>query len=90
MNTKKYLEAIASDNAMDARSLRFPDCDIEPEKIRNVIPSGSTYKIRNDEFYWGAVRVFPSYIITGGNILIEKSKCEMIADDLRKMTALIG
>ena len=202
MNTKKYLEAIARDNAMDARSLRFPNCDIEPDKIKivmisevppqnpvddfyskskapdylrstlglfgkagigvqsmrdilnmgiyittavkspkteytvstemirahlpllqaeielfpklkgimlmgdvakkavnmiakskqkkNVIPSGSTYKIRNDEFYWGAVRVFPSYIITGGNILIEKSKCEMIADDLRKMTALIG
>ena len=57
---------------------------------KNVIPSGSTYKIRNDAFYWDAVRVFPSYIITGGNILIEKSKCEMIADDLRKMIALIG
>ncbi len=57
---------------------------------KNVIPSGSTYKIRNETFYWDAVRVFPSYIITGGNILIEKSKCEMITDDLRKMIALIG
>lgn len=56
---------------------------------KSIIPSGSTYKIRSNEFYWGNIRVFPSYIITGGNILIEKSKCEMIADDLRKMIALI-
>ena len=56
---------------------------------KNVIPSGSTYKIRNKAFYWDSVRVFPSYIITGGNILIEKSKCEMIADDLRKMINLL-
>ncbi len=202
MNIKKYLAAIARDKNMDVRSLRFPDCDVDPGKInvvmisevppqnpaddfyskskepdylrstlglfgkagidvqsmrdilnlgiyittavkspkteytvstemirahlpllqaeielfpnlkcimlmgdvakkavnllakakqkKNIIPSGSTYKIRNDEFYWNAIRVFPSYIITGGNILIEKSKCEMIADDLRKMIALIG
>ncbi len=52
---------------------------------KNAIPSGSTYKIRNDEFYYGKVRVFPSYIMTGGNILIEKSKCAMISDDIRRM-----
>ena len=40
---------------------------------RNCIPSGSTYKIRDNEFYHGNLRVFPSYIMTGGNILIEKS-----------------
>lgn len=62
---------------------------VKSKTKKNVIPSGSTYKIRNNEFYWGAIRVFPSYIITGGNILIEKSKCEMIADDLRRMIALI-
>ena len=41
------------------------------------------------EYYWHAVRVFPSYIMTGGNILIEKSKCEMIADDIRRMMRLL-
>ena len=177
MNIKKHLAAIACDKNMDVRSLRFPDCDVDPGKIkvvmisevppqnpaddfyskskepdylrstlglfgkagidvqsmrdilnlgiyittavkspkteytvstetirvhlpllqaeielfpnlrclmlmgdvakkavnliaksklkRNVIPSGSTYKIRNNEFYWDAIRVFPSYIITG-------------------------
>ncbi len=56
---------------------------------KNVIPSGSTYKIRGNEYYWDTIRVFPSYIITGGNILIEKSKCEMVADDIRRMMALL-
>lgn len=54
-----------------------------------VIPSGSTYKLRKEEFYYGSIRVFPSYIMTGGNILIEKSKAEMIADDLQQMKALL-
>jgi len=49
------------------------------------IPAGSTYKLRGDAFFYGPMRVFPSYIITGGNILIEKSKCEMITDDIRRM-----
>ena len=56
---------------------------------KNVIPAESTYKIRQNEYYWGDIRVFPSYIITGGNILIEKSKCEMIADDIRRMMELV-
>ncbi len=56
---------------------------------KNVIPSGSTYKIRGNDFFWDDIRVFPSYIITGGNILIEKSKCAMIADDIRRMMALV-
>jgi uracil-DNA glycosylase len=52
---------------------------------KNIIPGESTYKIRQNAYYWGSVRVFPSYIMTGGNILIEKSKCDMIADDIRRM-----
>jgi uracil-DNA glycosylase len=52
---------------------------------KNAIPSGSTYKIRNDKFYYGNIRVFPSYIMTGGNILIEKSKCAMVSDDIGRM-----
>ncbi|MHB8062908.1 MAG: uracil-DNA glycosylase family protein, partial [Ruminiclostridium sp.] len=52
---------------------------------RNAIPSESTYKIRGNEFYYGNLRVFPSYIMTGGNILIEKTKCAMISDDISRM-----
>lgn len=62
---------------------------VKAKTKRNVIPTESTYKIRHNEYYWGAVRVFPSYIMTGGNILIEKSKCEMISDDIRKMTEVL-
>ena len=56
---------------------------------KNVILTGSTYKIRGSEFYWGNIRAFPSYIMTGGNTLIEKSKCQMISDDIRRMMAFI-
>jgi uracil-DNA glycosylase len=54
-----------------------------------VIPAISTYKLRNSEFWYGKIRVFPSYIMTGKNILIEKSKFEMASDDIRKMLELI-
>ena len=49
---------------------------------KSVIPNESTYRIRKNEYYYGEIRVFPSYIITGGNILIEKSKVQMIQEDL--------
>ena len=57
---------------------------------RNVIPSGSTYKIRGGQFYWDDIRVMPSYIITGGNLLIEKSKVRMITEDLAAMAEILG
>ena len=49
-----------------------------------AIPSGSTYKIRHNDFYYKESRVFPSYILTGKNLLIEKSKRKMIADDIKR------
>jgi uracil-DNA glycosylase len=48
-----------------------------------VIPSGSTYKIRKGKFYFGNIRVFPSYLQTGKNFLIEKSKRIMVAEDIK-------
>ena len=48
-----------------------------------TIPNGSTYKLRNQSFYYENKRVFPSYIITGKNFLIEKSKRKMIAEDIK-------
>ena len=56
---------------------------------KNVIPSGSTYKIRGEQYRWGSIRVMPSYIITGGNLLIEKSKVRMITEDIAAMAEII-
>ena len=56
---------------------------------KSVIPSGSTYKIRSEQFFWGDIRVMPSYIITGGNLLIEKSKVRMITQDIAAMAEII-
>ena len=56
---------------------------------RNAVPSGSTYKLRSSEIVYDGKRIMPSYIMTGGNILIEKSKVEMIAEDVAKMAKVI-
>lgn len=56
----------------------------------NTILAGSTYKIRKNEFYYQGRRVFPSYVQTGQNYLIEKSKREIIAEDLSEAIRLIG
>jgi uracil-DNA glycosylase len=51
----------------------------------NVKPvkSGSTYKIRNEEHIYNGIRFFPSYTQTGDSFNIEKSKRQMIAEDIR-------
>ncbi len=54
-----------------------------------AIPVGSTYKIRKQEFFYDGRRVFPSYLQTGQNYLIEKSKREMIAEDIRAAMKII-
>lgn len=56
---------------------------------KNVIPSVSTYKLRNSEIYYEGIRVMPSYIMTGGNILIEKSKVTMATEDVATMLEII-
>jgi len=56
---------------------------------KNVIPSGATYKLRGNSYYFGDIRVIPSYIITGGNLLIEKSKVRMITEDIAAMVEII-
>jgi uracil-DNA glycosylase len=52
-------------------------------KGKPLIPSGSTYKIRKGEYFYKQVRVYPSYLQTGKSYLIEKSKREMIAEDIK-------
>jgi uracil-DNA glycosylase len=50
---------------------------------KRLIPSGPTYKIRKDEYFYEQLRVFPSYLQTGKSYLIERSKRKMIAEDIK-------
>lgn len=52
---------------------------------QKVIPNGSTYKLRKLVFYDGSIRIFPSYIMTGKNLDIEKSKRMMIQEDIQSL-----
>lgn len=56
---------------------------------RNTVPSIATYKLRNSEIYYDNIRIMPSYIMTGKNILIEKSKFKMASEDIAVMVELI-
>jgi uracil-DNA glycosylase len=56
---------------------------------RNIIPSQATGRIHGNEYYWDGIRVFPSYIMTGKNLLIEPFKRDTIADDIRRMMEII-
>lgn len=57
---------------------------------RNVIPAVSTYKLRHSEIYYKNIRLMPSYIMTGKNILIEKSKFQMACEDISNMIDMIN
>ncbi len=54
-----------------------------------VIPAGSTYKIRGGEFRFRDKRVFPSYLQAGPSFFIEKSKRQMIAQDIAAAWRLV-
>jgi len=56
---------------------------------KKIIPSGSTYKIRKDKYFYKQLRVFPSYLQTGKSYLIEKSKRKMIAEDIKAALATL-
>lgn len=57
---------------------------------KNAFPSISTYKLRNTEFFHKGWRILPSYIMTGQNLLIEKSKFQMASEDIALMYRLIN
>lgn len=56
---------------------------------KNAVPSMSTYKLRDREVYADQLHIFPAYIMTGKNVLIEKSKVQMTAEDIAKMIAYV-
>ena len=55
-----------------------------------VIPSGSTYKIRGQNYIYNNIRFYPSYTQTGDSFNIEKSKRKMIAEDIRSALEYAG
>jgi hypothetical protein len=55
-----------------------------------VIPAGSTYKIRGQEYFFRGRRAFPSYLQAGRSFFIEKSKRQMIAEDIAAALSLLG
>ncbi|MBO0455570.1 uracil-DNA glycosylase family protein [Enterococcus hulanensis] len=57
---------------------------------KNAVPAISTYKLRHSELFYQTIRIMPSYIMTGKNILIEKSKVQMVAEDLAIMFEIIS
>lgn len=57
---------------------------------KNAVPSVSTYKLRNTEIFYNGWRILPSYIMTGQNLLIEKSKFQMASEDIALMYRLIN
>jgi uracil-DNA glycosylase len=54
-----------------------------------VIPAGSTYKIRGQEYLYRGKRAFPSYTQAGPSFFIEKSKRRMIAEDIAAALRLL-
>jgi hypothetical protein len=47
-----------------------------------VVPAGSTYKLRGGDYRFRGMKVFPSYVQAGQTFYIEKSKRQMIAEDI--------
>jgi len=56
---------------------------------KRVIPAGSTYKIRGNEYFFHEKRTFPSYLQAGRSFFIEKSKRRMIAEDIASALSLL-
>lgn len=53
-----------------------------------VVPAVSTYKLRDQKFYFRDAHVFPSYLQVGPSFNIEKSKRRMIAEDIAEAMRL--
>jgi len=59
-------------------------------KQPRVIPAGSTYKIRGNEFYFQGKPALPSYTQAGPAFFLEKSKRKMIAEDIGKALEIVA
>jgi len=54
-----------------------------------VVPAGSTYKLRGGDYRFRGMKVFPSYVQAGPAFFIEKSKRQMIAEDIAAALAYV-
>jgi uracil-DNA glycosylase len=54
-----------------------------------VIPAGSTYKLRGQDYNFRGKRAFPSYLQAGPSFFIEKSKRKAIAEDIHAALNLV-
>jgi uracil-DNA glycosylase len=68
---------------MGDTAIKSMNCIAKSDIGKRIIPSGSTYKIRKNKYFYKEVRIFPSYLQTGKSYLIEKSKRKMIAEDIK-------
>ena len=57
---------------------------------KRVIPAGSTYKLRGQEYFFRGMRVFPSYLQAGPSFFIEKSKRRMVGQDIGAALRLVA
>jgi uracil-DNA glycosylase len=55
-----------------------------------VIPAGSTYKLRGQDYTFHGIRALPSYLQAGPSFFIEKVKRKMIAEDISTALRLVG
>jgi len=55
-----------------------------------AVPAGSTYKIRGGDYRFRGVPAFPSYLQAGPSFFIEKSKRQMIAEDIAAALRLLS
>ena len=63
-------------------AIKSLNCIAQRAGEKRVIPAGSTYKLRRQEYSWRGKRVFPSYLQAGPSFFIEQSKRRMIAEDI--------
>jgi uracil-DNA glycosylase len=54
-----------------------------------VIPAGSTYKIRGQDYFFRGARALPSYVQAGPAFFVEKSKRRMIGEDIATALSLV-
>lgn len=54
-----------------------------------VVPPGATYRLRGGDYRYHGLKVFPSYLQAGPAYLIERSKREMIAEDIAAALAYV-
>lgn len=70
-------------------AIKAINCIAHEAGEERVVPTGSTYKIRRQEYFFQGKRVFPSYLQAGPSFFIEKSKRKMIAEDIAAALSLV-